>query len=74
MFALIVGAGFGEETVFRGYLFERLGRLFGTGARAKVAIVLITSAWFGLVHYPAQGLAGTGQAAIVGLVFGTSSP
>ena len=28
---MIVGAGFGEETIFRGYLFERLGKLFGTG-------------------------------------------
>ena len=28
LFTVIVGAGFGEETVFRGYMFERLGRLF----------------------------------------------
>jgi membrane protease YdiL (CAAX protease family) len=26
---MIVGAGLGEETVFRGYLFERFGKLFG---------------------------------------------
>jgi len=26
----VLGAGFGEETVFRGFFFERLGRLFGT--------------------------------------------
>ncbi|HWS72909.1 MAG TPA: CPBP family glutamic-type intramembrane protease [Thermoanaerobaculia bacterium] len=30
LFALIAGAGFGEETLFRGYLFERLGKLFGS--------------------------------------------
>jgi membrane protease YdiL (CAAX protease family) len=71
LFALIVGAGFGEETVFRGYMFERLGKLFGPGVGAKVATVLLTSAWFGLDHYPIQGLAGAEQAAIVGLVFGT---
>ena len=31
VYAMIVGAGFGEETVFRGYLFERFGKLFGSG-------------------------------------------
>ena len=71
LFAVIVGAGFGEETVFRGYMFERLGRLFGSGLGAKASIVLLTAGWFGLVHYPVQGLAGVEQAAIVGLVYGT---
>lgn len=71
LFAVIVGAGFGEETVFRGYMFERLGKLFGPGVAAKTLTVLLTSAWFGLVHYPVQGFAGAEQAAIVGLVFGT---
>jgi CAAX protease family protein len=71
LFAVIVGAGFGEETVFRGYLFERFSKLFGRGAGARALIVLLTSAWFGLVHYPEQGLAGVQQAAVVGLVFGT---
>ena len=71
LFALIVGAGFGEETVFRGYLFERLGKLFGTGTAAKVSIVLLTSALFGLAHYSNQGLTGVEQATITGLVFGT---
>jgi uncharacterized protein len=71
LFDVIVGAGFGEEVVFRGFLFERLGRLMGRGAGAKAAIVLITSAWFGAVHFPGQGLAGAEQATITGLVFGT---
>ncbi len=71
LYAMIVGAGFGEETVFRGYLFERLGKLFGPGLGAKAAIVLFTAGLFGLAHYPVQGLAGTEQGAIVGLVFGT---
>jgi membrane protease YdiL (CAAX protease family) len=63
-------AGFGEETVFRGYMFERLGKLFGAGAGAKTAIVLLTSGLFGLAHYSDQGLAGSQQATITGLVFG----
>lgn len=71
LYAVIVGAGFGEETFFRGYLFERLGKLLGQTAVAKTAIVLLTSLGFGLAHYSVQGLAGTEQAAIVGLVFGT---
>lgn len=71
LFDVTVGAGFGEETVFRGFLFERLGRLFGRGVGAKTAIVLLTSVWFGVIHYPGQGLAGAEQATIVGLVYGT---
>jgi uncharacterized protein len=71
LFAMIVGAGFGEETVFRGYLFERFGKLFGHSLGAKTLIVLLTALWFGLEHYPVQGLAGAEQATIVGLVFGT---
>jgi uncharacterized protein len=71
MYAAIVGAGFGEETMFRGWMFERFGKLFRFRSWANAAIVLITSAWFGLEHYSLQGLAGVQQATIVGLVFGT---
>src|SRR5580765_1102581 len=70
VFTMIVGAGFGEETLFRGFLFERLGKLFGTGASAKVLIVLLTSAVFALGHYANLGLPGVEQAMITGLVFG----
>jgi membrane protease YdiL (CAAX protease family) len=63
-------AGFGEETVSRGYLFERLGKLLGRGRSAKLAIVLITAVLFGLAHFQVQGLAGAEQATIVGVVFG----
>jgi uncharacterized protein len=71
LLAVIVGAGFGEETLFRGYLFERLGKLFGTGVWARAFTVLFTAALFGLAHYSDQGLAGAEQATITGLVFGT---
>ena len=70
VFTMIV-AGFAEETLFRGYLFERLGKLFGIGASAKVSIVLLTSALFALGHYSNLGLPGVEQAMITGLVFGT---
>jgi CAAX protease family protein len=70
VFSMLV-AGFAEETVFRGFLFERLGKLLGPGAGAKAAIVLITTALFALAHYPDQGLAGSEQAVVTGLAFGT---
>lgn len=70
IYAMIVIAGFGEETVFRGYLFERFGKLLGSGAWARILIVLLTSVWFGLAHYSTQALPGVEQATIVGLLFG----
>ncbi len=70
LFMVIAGGGFGEETVFRGYMFERLGKLLGSGAGARTAIVVFTAALFALAHYPDQGLAGLEQATITGLVFG----
>jgi membrane protease YdiL (CAAX protease family) len=68
---LIIVAGFGEETLYRGWMFERLGKLFGKAVWARTLIVLLTSVLFGLAHYSVQGLAGTEQAIITGLVFGT---
>lgn len=70
LYVIIVGAGFGEETLFRGFLFERLGKLLGTGAKARILIVLLTAGLFGLAHYFEQGAPGVQQAMIVGLVFG----
>jgi uncharacterized protein len=72
LYALVVGAGFGEETLYRGWMFERLGKLFGSSVAAKTAIVLLTSALFAAAHYPGQGVDGVKQAAITGLVFGTA--
>ena len=71
LYLLVVGAGFGEETVYRGYLFERFGRLLGEGAIAKAATVILTTLLFGAAHYREQGLAGAQQAVITGLVFGS---
>ena len=71
LYTMIVVAGFGEETVFRGWMFERLGKLLGSGVWAKTLIVLLTTVLFGLAHYSDQRLAGVEQAMITGLVFGT---
>ena len=67
----LFGAGFGEETVFRGFFFERLGKLLGTRPAALAATVVLTSGLFALAHYWDQGLPGVQQAALAGLVFGT---
>jgi membrane protease YdiL (CAAX protease family) len=71
IFAMIFVAGFGEETVYRGYMFERLERLFGSGLGARTLTVMLTAALFAAAHYSVQGLAGVEQAAITGIVFGT---
>ena len=70
LYAVTIGAGFGEETLFRGYMFERLRKLFGAGAWVTPLIVVISALWFGLVHYSVQGVAGVQQATIVGLIYG----
>jgi CAAX protease family protein len=69
IWAMLV-AGFGEETVFRGFLFERFGKLFGGTRGAKLAILIVTSLLFALAHFREQGLAGVEQASVTGLVFG----
>ncbi len=71
IYTMIVVAGFGEETFYRGWMFERLGKLFGQGVPAKMAIVLITSALFGSLHYYEQGVPGMEQALLTGLIFGS---
>jgi membrane protease YdiL (CAAX protease family) len=71
MAVVVFGAGFGEEFVFRGFLFERLGKLLGSGLPAKAAIVALTSLYFGGIHYFIQGVGGVEQSTITGLVFGT---
>jgi membrane protease YdiL (CAAX protease family) len=68
--AVVFNAGFGEEVFFRGYLFERMGALFGRGAIAVAGTVLLSTALFALAHYRGQGLPGVEQAAMTGLVFG----
>jgi membrane protease YdiL (CAAX protease family) len=69
--AAMFAAGFAEETVFRGFLFERLGKLFGSSTAAKIGIVIGTSILFGAAHLQSQGLPGAEQATVTGLTFGT---
>ena len=69
---VIVGGGFGEELIWRGFLFERLGVFLGPRAHAKLVIVVVTSILFASAHYWDQGLPGAVQATFTGLVFGAT--
>ena len=71
LYLVIVVAGFGEETFYRGWMFERLGKLLGHSFAAKLAAVAITASLFAIVHYPEQGGPGVEQALVMGLVFGS---
>jgi len=71
LFTMLVTAGFGEETLYRGWMFERLGRLLGQSVPAKIATILITSILFASLHYLEQGVPGVEQALITGLTFGS---
>ena len=70
LFLMVVVAGIGEEILFRGYVFERLGKLLGTSRLATIATVVLAAALFGAAHYGFQGVPGVQQATIVGLLFG----
>jgi membrane protease YdiL (CAAX protease family) len=62
----LIFVGFGEEIVFRGYLFER----FQEAAGSDVWAVMITAALFGLWHYPAgRSWLQVGMTAIIGAIF-----
>ena len=71
LFTMIVTAGFGEETLYRGWMFERLGRLLGQSVPAKISMILITSILFASLHYPDQRWPGVEQAFVTGLIFGS---
>ncbi len=66
----IYGGGFAEELVFRGYLFERLGKLLGTTTVATLFILVFTTALFAAAHWQ-LGPFGMAQAVVTGLTFGS---
>jgi membrane protease YdiL (CAAX protease family) len=68
---VVIVGGIGEEIFWRGFLFERLGKLLGAGVAARIAILVVTSGFFALAHYTEQGVAGVEQAVVTGLVFGS---
>jgi len=61
----LLANSFAEEIVMRGYMIDRLERLFGKSWLA----ILISSLLFGSYHIY-QGLLGAGSAVFIGMVFG----
>ena len=59
-------SSFGEEVVYRGFLIKRLEQLFGSGRKALVLAVLVSSVIFGLAHI-GWGATGMVQTAFMGL-------
>lgn len=47
---IIIGAGFGEEVLFRGFLFHRLAMLFGGSKAGWAGACVIQAALFGCAH------------------------
>jgi hypothetical protein len=62
-------AAFGEEVCFRGFLMERLARLFGNSRAAWLAGLLLSSALFGWGHTE-QGVSGWLQEGLSGSLLG----
>jgi membrane protease YdiL (CAAX protease family) len=70
LYQLVIGAGFGEEVLFRGFFFERLGRLLGTSTAARAGALLLSSALFAVAHLADQGVMGASQALLTGMALG----
>ncbi|HSD69528.1 MAG TPA: type II CAAX endopeptidase family protein [Woeseiaceae bacterium] len=62
-------AAFGEEICFRGFLMERLARLFGGGCVAWVLSLVLAGVLFGWGHTE-QGVSGWVQEGLSGLLLG----
>lgn len=62
-------AAVGEEVCFRGFLMERLARLFGQSQAASLASLVLSSVLFGWGHTE-QGPAGWLQEGLSGLLLG----
>jgi CAAX protease family protein len=60
-------AGFGEETVWRGYVMNRFGDLFGKSTFAWIVAAILTTILFGLAHFP-QGATGIIENVIDGAI------
>jgi uncharacterized protein len=66
---VIIGAGFGEEFLFRGFLFQRMAMLFGGSKPAWGIACVAQAALFGLLH-AYQGPLGMLLTGFIGLING----
>lgn len=67
---ILISAGFGEEILFRGFLFRQLNILLPEYKFKTVLIVMLTAILFSLPHIY-QGLSGLIITLIFGLIFAT---
>lgn len=63
-----IGAGFGEEVIWRGFLMDRLSRLRGIGSSVTL-VIIVQGVIFGLAHFY-QGWSGILLTGAVGLWLG----
>ena len=66
---VFTGAGFYEEFVYRGFIFNRLARVLGDGRAGWGVACVLQAIWFGNGH-AYQGPAGVALTAAIGLLFG----
>lgn len=60
-------AAFAEETVYRGYLTNRVGEIFGSSKNAWIVAAILVTLLFGLAHFP-QGPTGIIENVIDGAI------
>jgi membrane protease YdiL (CAAX protease family) len=60
-----------EEMIYRGFLMDRLSRIFGKGTSGTVLTVAVQALIFGSVHFQ-WGVGGILITAIMGLIWGTA--
>ncbi len=69
LLAVYVASSFGEEVIYRSFLIERLGILFGRKRRSIWITILVSAVIFGLIHFE-WGLVGIIQTGFMGLALG----
>jgi len=60
-------AAFGEETVYRGYLQNRVAEIFGRSRNAWIVSAILVTLLFGFAHFP-QGITGIIENVIDGAI------
>jgi len=67
---VLVSGAFGEEVVYRGFLFDRARASWGSSTVTLVNALMISTVLFAASHYADQGWPGVALATVTGLTFG----
>jgi membrane protease YdiL (CAAX protease family) len=68
---LPITASIPEEVIYRGFLMDRLSRMFGTSATGVVITIMVQALIFGSVHF-GWGIGGMIVTVMMGMVWGTA--